>query len=194
MTILNNFASAFGADAVAAMGISQKIGMVPMQVAFGFSQGIMPLISYTYASGHYRRMKDAILFAIKVMIPSLALIAIGCFLGAGGLIGMFMDNEVIIAYGTRFLRAYAIGLPFFCMDFLAVGIFQAHGNGKAALVFAILRKIVLEIPALFVLNTLVPLYGLAYAQPYAEFILSLVAVVMLKRIFAKCPDEAAVSS
>ena len=194
MTILNNFASAYGADAVAAMGISQKIGMVPMQIAFGFSQGIMPLISYTYASKHYRRMKDAILFAIKMMIPSLVVVAISCYICAGGLIGMFMDNEAIIAYGTKFLQAYAMGLPFFCMDFLVVGIFQAHGNGKAALVFAILRKIVLEIPALFVLNALFPLYGLSYAQPYAEFVLSIVAVVMLKRIFERCADEKGVSS
>ena len=51
MTVLNNFTSSFGANAVAAMGIAQKIDMVPMNVAFGFSQGIMPLISYNYASG-----------------------------------------------------------------------------------------------------------------------------------------------
>lgn len=43
MTILNNFTSAYGADAVAAMGIAQKINQVPFQIALGFSQGIMPL-------------------------------------------------------------------------------------------------------------------------------------------------------
>ena len=52
MTVLNNFTSAFGSDAVAAMGISQKINMVPMYVAMGLSQGIMPLISYNYSSGN----------------------------------------------------------------------------------------------------------------------------------------------
>ena len=31
MTILNNFASAYGADAVAAMGIAQKINQVPLE-------------------------------------------------------------------------------------------------------------------------------------------------------------------
>lgn len=41
MTVLNNFTSAFGSDAVAAMGISQKINMVPLQIALGISQGIM---------------------------------------------------------------------------------------------------------------------------------------------------------
>ncbi|MDE6219299.1 MAG: polysaccharide biosynthesis C-terminal domain-containing protein, partial [Lachnospiraceae bacterium] len=62
MTILNNFTSAFGADAVAAMGITQKIYMVPMYVCMGMSQGIMPLVSYNYASGNHKRMKAAIVF------------------------------------------------------------------------------------------------------------------------------------
>lgn len=52
MTILNNFTSVFGADAVAAIGITQKIYMVPMYICMGISQGIMPLVSYNYASGN----------------------------------------------------------------------------------------------------------------------------------------------
>mgnify|MGYP000553247840 CR=1 FL=1 len=71
MTVLNNFTSAYGADAVAAMGIAYKIYMVPMQVAMGFSQGIMPLVSYNFASGNRRRMKDTILFALKLIVRSL---------------------------------------------------------------------------------------------------------------------------
>ncbi len=64
MTILNNFTSVFGADAVAAMGNhTQKIYMVPMYVCMGVSQGIMPLVSYNYASGNQKRMKSAIVFA-----------------------------------------------------------------------------------------------------------------------------------
>ena len=31
MTVMNNFASAFGSDAVAAIGIAYKINMIPMQ-------------------------------------------------------------------------------------------------------------------------------------------------------------------
>ena len=70
-----------------------------------------------------------------------------------------------------------------CIDFLAVGVFQACGMGGKSLVFAILRKIVFEIPALFLLNDLFPLYGLAYAQAITEFVLAIVAVVVLVRIF-----------
>lgn len=71
------------------------------------------------------------------------------------------------------------------MDFLAVGIFQACGMGQKALVFALLRKIALEIPALFLLDWLFPLYGLAYAQLTAELVLAVVAVFVLMQIFRR---------
>ncbi len=74
-------------------------------------------------------------------------------------------------------------LPFMCMDFLAVGVFQSTGMGNKALVFAILRKIIFEIPALFILNKVFPLYGLPYAQVTSEFLLSVIAVVVLLKLF-----------
>ena len=102
-----------------------------------------------------------------------------------------MDNPDIVGYGTRFLRGFCLGLPFLCMDFVAVGVFQAAGLGRNALIFAILRKVVLEIPALFILNALFPLYGLAYAQFTAELILATAAVVVLVRLFKKLEKEKA---
>ena len=74
---------------------------------------------------------------------------------------------------------------FLSVDFLAVGVFQACGMGKKSLLFAVLRKVVLEIPALIVLNRLYPLYGLSYAQLVAEIILAAAAVFELRRIIKK---------
>lgn len=180
MTILNNFTSNAGADAVAAMGITQKINMVPMYIALGLSQGIMPLISYNYASGNRRRMKDTILFSTKASVGFMTLVTIGFYLSAGSLTSLFMNNERIIAYGTIFLRGLCLGLPFLCIDFTAVGVFQAVGMGKEALLFAVMRKILLEIPALYLLNALFPLYGLAYSQFAAEVVMAVAAICLLK--------------
>ena len=182
-TILNNFTASYGAAAVAAMGVSHKLNMVPMQVALGFSQGIMPLVSYNYASGNRKRMKGGITFALGVMVPVMLAVTVGYWLGSEHLIRLFMDNAEIVAYGSQFLRGMCLGMVFLTTDFLVVGVFQALGLGKMALLFAILRKIVLEIPLLFILNWLFPLYGLAYAQCLAEMVLATVAIIILLRIF-----------
>lgn len=182
-TILNNFTSVYGASAVAAMGVSHKINMLPLQVCLGFSQGIMPLVSYNYASGNRKRMKDSILFAMGIILPIMAVVTVGYWFGAPNLIHLFMDNPEIVEYGTAFLRGMCLGMIFLCIDFMAVGVFASLGMGKYSLTFAILRKVVLEIPLLFILNDLFPLYGLAYAQFLAEGILAIAAIVMLIRIF-----------
>ncbi|MDO4340238.1 MAG: MATE family efflux transporter [Eubacteriales bacterium] len=190
MTVLNNFTSSFGSDAVAAMGISQKINMVPLYVALGISQGIMPLVSYNYASGDRKRMKDTIMFTARLSISFMVILTVVYYLCAGNLVSLFMNNETIIAYGSRFLRGLCLSLPFLCTDFLAVGVFQACGMGKKSLVFALLRKIVLEIPALVILNHFFPLYGLAYAQTVAEVILAIAAVITLGKMFKELPQSA----
>lgn len=191
MTILNNFTSSYGANAVAAMGIAQKINQVPFYIANGLSQGIMPLISYNYASDNIKRMKHTLTFAAKISVTGLVLVSIAYSFFAGDLITMFMDNPEIVEMGSRFLRGFCLALPFLCVDFLAVGVFQASGLGRNALVFAILRKIVLEIPALFILNHFFPLYGLAYAQFTAELVLSIAAVIILVKLFRKLELEKA---
>ena len=189
MTVLNNFTSSYGSDAVAAMGIAQKINMIPVYVALGLSQGIMPLVSYNYASGNSKRMKKAITFSITIALSFLTAVTIGYYVGADGLVSLFMKKQIVVDYGAHFLRGMCLAQPFLCMDFLAVGVFQACGMGKKALLFAILRKIVLEIPAIYILNGIVPLYGMAYAQFAAEFILAIAAVIALWRIFKSLPGK-----
>ena len=189
MTILNNFTSAYGSDPVAAMGIAQRVNMVPFQIAMGFSQGIMPLISYNYASGNIKRMKKTFTFTAKISLGFILAVMLTFVVAAEPIISMFMKNESIVAYGAAFQRGFCFALPFLCIDFLALGVFQSCGMGMKSFIFAVVRKIVLEIPALFVLNWLFPLYGLAYAQFVAELILGTIAVVVLVRMFRRLERE-----
>ena len=163
MTILNNFTSAYGSDAIAAMGIAQRINTVPTNIALGFSQGIMPLVSYNWASG------NTVIF----------------YAGAPLFVSLFMKSEVIVGYGTRFLRGFCLGIPLLTVDFLAVGVFQAVGMGSKSFMFAVLRKLVLEIPLILILNHLFPLYGLAYSQFGSEAVMASLAIITLRSIISK---------
>ena len=185
MTLLNNFTSFYGADAVAAMGIAQRLNNVPFSIANGFTQGLMPLVSYNYASGNHRRMKQGIFFSARIVILGLALVALAYFLFSGFFISIFMNNEAVLEYGSRFLHGFALGVPFLGIDFLAVAVFQAVGKGLYSFLFAIMRKIILEIPALIILNSLFPLFGLAYAQFAAETVMAVLAVATLTHLLRK---------
>ena len=96
-----------------------------------------------------------------------------CVIGALGIPGLGfssfeqLENIKIISKVALGFIAFSIGNEFRLAALkqtgrqaLVIGIFQAVGKGKESLIFAIMRKVLLEIPALYILNKLFPLYGL----------------------------------
>ena len=185
MTILNNLVHPYGADAIAAMGICQKLVQVAMYATLGFSQGVMPLVSYNYSSGNIKRMKGGVRIALIVCLSFMLFVTALFIAFPAAFVRLFMHDEDVVAYGSRFLVGLILAQPLLCMDFMAVGVFQAVGLGRNSLIFAVMRKIVLEIPALLILNAIFPLYGLAYAQFAAELVLAAAAAVVLRRLFRR---------
>lgn len=181
--ILNNFTAGYGEAAVAAMGIANKIIMVPMYLCMGITQGIMPLVSYNYARGNKKRMRDASMFVLRTAMVLALTITLLYYVFSGEIVRMFMDNEEIVAYGRILLRCMCFVIPSMVIDFLAVGVFQAIGKGIYSLIFAIMRKVLLEIPAIILLNLIWPFYGMGCAATVSEFVLAIAAIFMLMRIF-----------
>ena len=181
-TILNNFAAAFGPIAVSAIGISHKIVMLPIMLGIGVSNGIMPLIGYNYSSGNRRRMREVFVYTMKIMLSAMAVLAVVYFIFPDGMMRIFIQDAEVVAYGAKMVRIASPTVLLMAVDFVAVGVFQACGLGRRALFFAVLRKVVLEIPLLFLLNRVYPLYGLPMAQPISEFILSIAAILCLRKI------------
>lgn len=182
-TILNNFAAAFGATAIAAIGISYRLSNICFGLVMGMSQGVMPLVSYNYAAGNIKRMKDATYKTLKLTGGTLLVAMIFYVTQSRFLVSLFIENPEVIEIGSVVLRGFALAMPFLGMDFVGVGVFQATGYGRMSLLFAIARKIILEIPFLFLLNAIWPLYGLGYAQFCAEFILAIISSLVLRHLF-----------
>ena len=58
--------------------------------------------------------------------------------------------------------------------------FQAMGEVKASLACSILRKGILDIPLLFVMDSLFPLYGCMWVQPIVDAISLVVAAAFYR--------------
>ena len=93
-----------------------------------------------------------------------------------------MDNDEIVRTGAWFLSGFGISLPFMCIDFMVVGITQAFGMGRPALVFSFLRKVFLEIPLILILNAAAGVMGIAYAQCATEIMMAVIALFVQRSI------------
>lgn len=185
MTIMNNMASGFGTDLVASMGIVGKVNQIPIQVIFGFSQGIMPLIGYNYACKNIKRVKETIKKEFMLVLGLLAIVMVVFIAGGKPIIRMFMNNDNIVKIGSFFLFTTALSQPFLSMDFITVGISQAFGMGKIALTYSFLRKAFLEIPFIFIFAKCFGMNGLAFPAFAAEIIMSIISVFVLIRLIRK---------
>lgn len=188
--LLNNLVSPYGAAALAGMGIASKISMIPWYVSNGISQGVMPLVGYTYAAGRIDRMKHALKFTVKLSEALLCTMALLCCLFSRQITAAFISDAQTVAYGSSFLYGLSLSVPFLTLDFLAVGVFQAVGKGSLSLMMALARKAVLEIPVLFLLNAIWPLYGLSCAQLVTEVGMAVIGIWLLLRLIRQIESRA----
>ena len=75
-----------------------------------------------------------------------------------------------------------VAMPMMSLCYPMIIQFQAVGNVKASLICSILRKGVLDIPLLFLLDRLVPLYGCMAVQPVVDTISLIAAIYFYRRM------------
>ena len=148
-------------------------------MARGMAQGVLPLIAYNYAAGDCRRMKAAVRISTAISISLSALCMAASLLFSRQLVGLFIQHESdSILYGARFLRILCLGGPFSACAYAIISFFQAVGEGRKSFLLAILRKGILDIPMMFILLRLIPVYGIVWATPVADILCCATALML----------------
>ena len=179
---LMKFMSAYDTEAVAALGIVKKLDMLPLYFSIGVSGGILPLLAYNYASGNNDRRRRVFKLGCGVSVAFSLLCVLLYELLAPTLIGSFIDTPATIAYGAAFLRITVLAMPMMAVCYPMITQFQAMGRAKESLICSVLRKGVLDIPLLFLLDGLLPMYGCTMVQPIVDCLSMLAALWFYRRI------------
>ena len=179
--VLDKLASGYGDIPLAAIGIVLKAERLPQQTGIGLCQAMVPLIAYSHAKKDYRRVRQIMACILKLGL-AVAVISITVYeLFPRQIVRFFIADPATLEIGSRFLqiRSLAAGIMFFC--FFVVFFYQAVGNGKMSMAMIILRWCCLNIPMLFILNRLLGMYGLVWAQVVSDLITVVVSYVLLAR-------------
>ncbi len=179
------FVSQYATEAVAALGIVKKLDQLPLYFSIGVSSGLLPLLAYNYAAGNQRRRQQAFRFGcmISLSFSLLCLICYECF--APQLAALFIEDETTIIYSAGFLRRMVTAMPMMSLCYPLIIQFQAMGKVKESLITSVMRKGVLDIPLLFVMDRLMPLYGCMWVQPIVDSVSLIVAGSMYYRLKQK---------
>lgn len=179
------FVSRYPTEAVAALGIVKKLDQLPLYFSIGVSSGLLPLLAYTDAAGSYDRRRAAFRHGTAISFGFAVFCLVAFELFAEPLASVFMRDTVTVTYAAAFLRRMVTAMPLMSVAYPMIIQFQVMGRVRESLVCSILRKGVLDIPLLFLMDALVPLYGLMWVQPIVDLISLSVAVVLYLRIRRK---------
>ncbi|MBY0758260.1 MATE family efflux transporter [Sellimonas caecigallum] len=142
----------YGGDiAVGAMTILSSVmqfSMLPLQ---GLTQGAQPIVSFNYGAGNMERVKKAFFLLLRAcVIYSTLLWAVAVFVPQA-FIMIFTSDADLSAYTEWAMRIYMAMSLIFGIQVACQQTFIALGNAKTSLFLAVLRKIILLIPLIFVL-------------------------------------------
>lgn len=177
----NSSLQTYGGDtAVGAMTIASTVMMMMWIPASGFGQGAQPIISYNYGAGDVRRVRQAVklMFAYVTgymfVFWSLVELFPGCF------IRVFNNDPALVETATWALRLYMAGSALFGLQLSAQQTFMATGKARQSLFVALLRKVILLIPLIYILPHFFEdkVFAVFLAEPAADMI-SVVACAIL---------------
>jgi len=175
--VFNNFAASYGDAAVASYGISQRILQFPELIIMGLCEGVVPLIAYNFTANK-QRMKSTITFTTLTVAIIAAIFAILVFLTGDHLVGIFTTDAQLIELGSYVIKVIFLSLFVTGFTFLIIGIFQATGQGKAAMIMSLTQGLIM-IPVLFIMSSIAGFHGIIWSIFIGDFLTFIIGISVL---------------
>lgn len=185
---LNNKLMMYGGDlAVGAMTIMSSIMQIVTLPIVGLAQGAQPIMSYNFGAKKIERVKRTfkILFTCAIMYTVFMWSLLNIFPEV--FVTIFNDKPEIIEMTSWSIKIFFGGIFLFGAQMACQQTFLALGQAKISLILALLRKIILLIPLVFILPTLFDdkLRAVLFAEPISDILAALTTMVCFAIFYKK---------
>jgi len=184
----NTSLKAYGGDVyVGAMTIATSVMQVASMPLHGISQGAQPIVGFNYGAGNFDRVKKAFrLLLTSCVICTCVIWAMSEFC-PDLFIALFNDKPELVDVARRTIRVYMAGMFAFGVQSSCQQTFVALGQAKISLFLALLRKIILLIPLIFILPQFLAdkVFAVWLAEPIADILAAATTGTMFAIRFPK---------
>lgn len=182
----------YGGDlAVGSMTILTSIMQVLSLPLSGLTQGAQPIVSYNFGAGNKDRVKQAFRLLFISCVTFSTLYWLLNMIAPGLLVGIFANDKVLKDTASWALRIYLatgfmMGIQLACQQ-----TFVAIGQAKISLFLALLRKIILLIPLIYILPNFFAdkVFAVFLAEPISDFLAASTTFTLFRRRFNKVLNE-----
>lgn len=184
--------SRYGGDvAVGAMTVLTSINQLMTMPLSGICQGGQPLISFNYGAKKYDRVKEAFFCQFFVCVAYTTVFWLLIMLAPNFFAGIFTSDAALVDYTAWALKiflalGFSVGFQISCQQ-----AFMALGQAKISLIMALLRKVILLIPLIFILPNFLAdkAFAVFLAEPVSDIIAAAVTTFTFFRFFIRMLKE-----
>ena len=182
----------YGGDvAVGAMTVLTSIMQFALMPIQGLSYASQPIVSFNFGAGKPQRVRDTFrILVISCISYSMALWAL-VQLFPQLFVSLFSSDPALVAYGAWALRIYMGATGIFGIQIACQQTFVALGNAKTSLFLAVLRKIILLIPLIYILPHFLAnkAFAVFLAEPVADLLAVCTTAFLFRFQFRKSMSE-----
>lgn len=162
-------------------GIINRVINFTFMPAFGIIQGLVPIVSFNYGAKNYKRLKEAIMFATKIVVVYFLFGLVFIMSLAPQIFSIFSEsqNQAFIMNGAKAIRIISIGFTLVGFQIIVSSIMQAFGYPIRALIVTISRQVLFFIPFVFILTSLFGSAGIWIAFPVSDILAGIIGLVIL---------------
>ncbi|MDQ0088980.1 putative MATE family efflux protein [Paenibacillus anaericanus] len=179
--VFNTSLGKYGGDLyIAAMGILGTLMQIFTLLLSSFAQGAQPIIGYNYGARDFARVKSTIKYS-SVFCAAFGLVMWGVAIFIPEIpIMIFTDDRELIELTARLMKIFFLGTCIYGVQLAFQQIFIALGQAKVSIFIAILRKIILLIPLVYLLPTFISpkTDAVIIAEPIADFCAALTCCIL----------------
>jgi putative MATE family efflux protein len=151
ITVLTALIAFAGDDAVAALGIGNRINSLVFLPALGLARGTETVVAQNLGTNQAERAKRAVGYSSGIVVVILALAGVITYLFAEPITAVFIPGAPdVIAIGADYLRIIGPTFLFIGVFQVVQGAFRGSGSTRTAMVFAILSLWVFRLPPAYV--------------------------------------------
>ena len=176
--VLNGQMTKYGDMALAGIGVAMKVTMITGVICIGFGQGIQPLLGYCVGAKNRKRYRESLRFSVLFGLGLSTVMTVLCYVFDSQIVGAFLTETEALQYGVTFSRILLTTSFLFGLFYVLSNALQAMGAATAAFIINLSRQGLIYIPAIFILQRVIGMDGLLWAQPVAD-VLSVLLVLVL---------------
>ena len=183
----------YGGDiAVGAMTILASVMQLIMMPTQGFGQGTSPVISFNYGARNSSRVKEAFRTLLKINLSFTIIAWSFMMLFPKVIVSMFATDAALVEFTSRAIRVYLATICLFGIQMSCQNTFTAIGSAFSSILVAVMRKIVLLIPLIYILPAIFTedkTTAVYLAEPIADFLSVCFCSALFYKQFKKAMDK-----